>query len=66
MESMEPGQLCITLYSVCKIQNLNTDSPTVDVGFFFFSTTCSVLSVKIMSLVSLIFLCVIQVERGLR
>lgn len=34
MESMEPGQLSITLYSVCKIQNLNTESPSVDVGFF--------------------------------
>lgn len=27
MESMEPGQLSITLYSVCKIQILNTESP---------------------------------------
>lgn len=31
---MEPGQLSITLYSVCKIQNLNTESLSVDVGFF--------------------------------
>lgn len=38
MESMEPGQLSITLYSVCKIQNLNTEIPlSVDVGFFLFS-----------------------------
>lgn len=35
VESMEPGQLSITLYSVCKIQNLNTESLSVDVGFFF-------------------------------
>lgn len=48
VESMEPGQLSITLYSVCKIQNLNTESLSVDVGFFF-STTYSVLSVRIMS-----------------
>lgn len=34
MESMEPGQLSITLYSVCKIQTQNTDFPSVDVGFF--------------------------------
>lgn len=34
MESMEPGQLSITLYSVCKIQTENTDFPSVDVGFF--------------------------------
>lgn len=27
MESMDPGQLSITLYSVCKIQDLNTASP---------------------------------------
>lgn len=47
MESMEPGQLSITLYSVCKIQNLNTESLSVDVGFF--STTYSVPSVRIMS-----------------
>lgn len=60
MESMEPGQLSITLYSVCKIQNLNTESPSVDVGFFslffffcFFSTTYSVLSVRITS----VFMC---------
>lgn len=44
---MEPGQLSISLYSVCKIQNLNTEPPSVDVGFF--STTYFVLSVRIMS-----------------
>lgn len=49
VESMEPGQLSIPLYSVCKIQNLNTESLSVDVGFFFFSTTYSVPSVRIMS-----------------
>lgn len=48
VESMEPGQLSITLYSVCKIQNLNTESLSVDVGFFL-STTYSVLSVRITS-----------------
>lgn len=26
MESMDPGQLSIALYSVCKITNLNTES----------------------------------------
>lgn len=50
MESMEPGQLSITLYSVCKMQNLNTESLSVDVSVgFFFSTTYSVLSVTVMS-----------------
>lgn len=50
VESMEPGQLSITLYSVCKIQNLNAESLSVDIGFFF-STTYSVLSARIMSLI---------------
>lgn len=52
VESMETGQLSIILYSVCKIQNLfrNTESLSVDVGFFiFFCTTYSVLSVRITS-----------------
>lgn len=43
VESMEPGQLSITLYSVCKIQNLNTESLSVDVGFFFFSSLLLIL-----------------------
>lgn len=34
MESMEPGQLSIILYSVCKISDGNTETPSVDVGFF--------------------------------
>lgn len=63
MESMEPGQLSITLYSVCKIQNLNTESPSVDVGFF--STTYSVLSVRIMSVfIYYNFFFVIQVSEA--
>lgn len=56
MESMEPGQLSITLYSVCKMQNLNTESLSVDVGFFF-STTYSVLSVTVMSVFISSFFC---------
>lgn len=60
MESMEPGQLSITLYSVCKIQNLNTESPLW--MFDFFSTTYSVLSVRILSVsIFFFFLIVIQV-----
>lgn len=45
MESMKADQLSIiTLYSVCKIQNLNTELPwSVDVGIF---NTESLLSVK--------------------
>jgi len=63
MESMEPGQLSITLYSVCKIQNLNTESPLW--MFDFFSTTYSVLSVRILS-VSIFFLNCHSGFRGLR
>lgn len=48
MESMEPGQLSITLYSVCKIQNTKTQTPPLWM-LDFFSTTYSVLSVRIMS-----------------
>lgn len=47
MESMEPGQLSITLYSVCKIQKSKHESPLW--MFDFFSTTYSVLSVRILS-----------------
>lgn len=60
MESMEPGQLSITLYSVCKISNLNTETPSVDVGFF--STTYFALSVRIMSVfIDFSYVVVIQV-----
>lgn len=48
VESMEPGQLSIILYSVCKIQHLNTESLSMNIGDFFFSTA-SVRSVRIMS-----------------
>lgn len=35
MEFIEPGQLSITLYSVCKILNLNTESPVWMLSSFF-------------------------------
>lgn len=34
VELMEPGQLSISLYSVCKISNRNTEPLSVDTGFF--------------------------------
>lgn len=36
VEFMEPGQLSISLYSVCKISDLNTEPLSVDVELFFF------------------------------
>lgn len=47
VEFMEPGQLSISLYSVCKISDLNTKPLSVAVGFFFCAT--SVLLVRITS-----------------
>lgn len=43
MESMDPGQLSIALYSVCKITNLNAESPsvwTLDFSFFTQNHVC--------------------------
>lgn len=48
MEFMEPGQLSISLYSVCKISNLNTEPFSVDTVFL--STTPSVLSESCLSI----------------
>lgn len=59
MESMDPGQLSVTLYSVCKILSLNTEPPSVDVGFF--STTYPVQSVRIASVFIYNFFSVLQV-----
>lgn len=51
VEFMEPGQLSISLYSVCKISDLNTEPVSVGfVLFFFFSTTSSVLSESCLSI----------------
>lgn len=35
VEFMEPGQLSISLYSVCKISDLNTEPISLGVGLFF-------------------------------
>lgn len=45
VEFMEPGQLSISLYSVCKISDPNTEPLSVDTGFFLSTTS----SVRIMS-----------------
>lgn len=45
---MEPGQLSISLYSVCKISDLNTEPLSVDTGFFL--STTSVLSESCLSI----------------
>lgn len=49
VEFMEPGQLSISLYSVCKISDLNTEPLSVDTGVFL-STTSSVLSESCLSI----------------
>lgn len=46
VEFMEPGQLSISLYSVCKISDLNTEPSLWLLGFF---STTSLPSVRIMS-----------------
>lgn len=52
VEFMEPGQLSISLYSVCKISDLNTEPVSVGFVLFFcfFSTTSSVLSESCLSI----------------
>lgn len=68
MESMDPGQLSITLYSVCKIQDLNTASP-LWVFDFFFTFFFFTMSVKVSVCRHLLFFFIIHVteacERGL-
>lgn len=61
MESMDPGQLSITLYSVCKIQDLNTASPLWMFIFFPFFSFSPCLLLNFLSIVTVSYFLIVHV-----